>query len=73
MGVAEESRVRDHFNVEYGQYLPEDLCLCIGNSPTTWEVVPSQGTELEVLPEIDNDLIVEVRRLFFHRVGFLRS
>ncbi|KAF8199671.1 autophagy protein Apg17-domain-containing protein [Pholiota molesta] len=63
----EESRVRDHFNVEYGQYLPEDLCLCIGNSPTTWEVVPSQGTELEVLPEIDNDLIVEAK----DRIGYV--
>ncbi|KAF8969245.1 autophagy protein Apg17-domain-containing protein [Flammula alnicola] len=57
----EESRVRTHFNAEYGQHLPEDLCLCIGNAPTVWEVVPAEGTTLESLPFIDNDLIVEAR------------
>ena len=58
--VIEETRVRSHFNAEYGLHLPEDLCLCIGNSPTRWEVVPSEGSSLEVLPSIDADLIPDV-------------
>lgn len=56
----EETRVRSHFNAEYGLHLPEDLCLCIGNSPTRWEVVPWEGSSLEVLPSIDADLIADV-------------
>jgi hypothetical protein len=58
--VTEETRVRSHFNAEYGLHLPEDLCLCIGNSPTRWEVVPWEGSSLEVLPSIDADLIADV-------------
>lgn len=58
--LIEENRVRTHFNAEYGQHLPEDLCLCIGNAPTRWEVVPWDGTTLETLPFIDADLITEV-------------
>ena len=61
----EENRVRAHFNAEYGQHLPEDLCLCIGNAPTRWEVVPWDGTVPETLPAIDADLIAEVG---FHRL-----
>lgn len=56
----EEDRVRAHFNAEYGQYLPEDLCLSIANAPTTWEIIPAGGTTFEVLPHIDNDIIAEV-------------
>jgi autophagy-related protein 17 len=58
--VIEETRVRSHFNAEYGLHLPEDLCLCIGNSPTRWQVVPWEGSSLEVLPSIDMDLIADV-------------
>ncbi|KAF8813299.1 hypothetical protein BYT27DRAFT_7180774 [Phlegmacium glaucopus] len=61
----EENRVRSHFNAEYGLHLPEDLCLCIGNSPTRWEVVPCEGSSLEVLPSLDADLIGDARE----RVG----
>ncbi|KAF7375009.1 Kinase activator [Mycena sanguinolenta] len=57
----EESQVREHFNSEHGAHLPEDLCLCIGNSPTKWEVVPWHGEEPEVLPEIESDLIAQAR------------
>ncbi|KAJ7034962.1 autophagy-related protein 17 [Mycena alexandri] len=57
----EESQIRDHFNSEHGAHLPEDICLCIGNSPTRWEVVPWHGEELEALPEIEPDLIAQVR------------
>lgn len=56
----EESLVRTHFNDEYGSHLPEDICLCIGNAPTKWEVVPWDGTSSEVLPFIANDLIAAV-------------
>ncbi|KIM39971.1 hypothetical protein M413DRAFT_446875 [Hebeloma cylindrosporum] len=57
----EENRVRAHFNAEYGQHLPEDLCLCIGNSPTRWEVVPWDGTTPETLPDIDRDILTEAK------------
>lgn len=57
----EESQVREHFNSEHGAHLPEDICLCIGNSPTKWEVVPWHGEELEVLPEIEPDLITQAK------------
>ncbi|KAJ7727313.1 autophagy-related protein 17 [Mycena maculata] len=57
----EESQVRDHFNLEHGVHLPEDICLCIGNTPTRWEVVPWQGEEPEVLPEIEADLIAQAK------------
>ncbi|KAJ7773175.1 autophagy-related protein 17 [Mycena metata] len=57
----EESQVRDHFNSEHGAHLPEDICLCIGNSPTRWEVVPWHGEELEALPEIEPDLIAQAK------------
>ncbi|KAF8150780.1 autophagy protein Apg17-domain-containing protein [Crassisporium funariophilum] len=61
----EENKVRTHFNAEYGLHLPEDLCLCIANAPTRWEVVPWQGAAMEVLPCIDADLIKDARE----RVG----
>jgi len=57
----EETQVRDHFNSEHGAHLPEDICLCIGNTPTRWEVVPWQGEEPEVLPQIEPDLIAEAK------------
>ena len=63
----EESRVRAHFNAEYGFHLPEDICLCIGNAPTRWEILPWQDSSPEVLPFIPKDLIVDVcvKLLFF--------
>ena len=54
--------MRAHFNAEYGQHLPEDLCLSIANAPTAWEIAPVEGTTFEVLPHIDSDLIAEVGR-----------
>jgi hypothetical protein len=62
---SEENQVRDYFNTEHGAHLPEDICLCIGNPPTKWAVVPWNGDTQEVLPNIENDLIVEVRLLPF--------
>ncbi|GLB40493.1 putative autophagy protein Apg17 [Lyophyllum shimeji] len=57
----EETQVRNHFNSEYGAHLPEDICLCVGNAPTRWEVVPWNGDTLEFLPVIDNELIAQAR------------
>lgn len=65
----EEDQVRNHFNAQYGAHLPEDICLCIGNPPTKWEVVPWEGDTLEVLPEIEPDLLVEARE----RVGITEN
>ena len=61
LSFVEESRVRAHFNAEYGSHLPEDICLCIRNEPTKWEVIPSEGSYSEVLPFIANDLLAGVR------------
>ncbi|KAG5645529.1 hypothetical protein DXG03_005804 [Asterophora parasitica] len=57
----EENAVRSHFNADHGAHLPEDLCLCVGNAPTRWEVVPWSGDALEFLPIIDSDLITEAK------------
>ncbi|THV03192.1 hypothetical protein K435DRAFT_748177 [Dendrothele bispora CBS 962.96] len=57
----EERRVREHFNKEHGAHLPEDICLCIRNAPTKWEVVPQINEELEVLPELSQDFIAQAK------------
>ncbi|KAG5221372.1 autophagy protein [Salix suchowensis] len=59
----EETQVRDHFNEEHGAHLPEDICLCISNLPTRWQVVPLSNEAAETFPDIDEDLIAEVRDL----------
>ncbi|KAL5526388.1 ATG17 [Sanghuangporus sanghuang] len=58
----EETQVRETFFTEHGGHLPEDLCSCIGNVPTKWEVGPAPGEIHEELPVIDEDLIVEATR-----------
>jgi autophagy-related protein 17 len=60
---SEENQVRKCFNAEHGAHLPEDICLCIGNPPTKWTVEPSNEDTPDVLPDIENDLIAEVRLL----------
>jgi len=57
----EEHIVRQEFNAEHGQYLPSDLCPSIENPPTKWEIVSYNGEPEEVLPDIDNDLLVEAK------------
>ncbi|KAF8223109.1 hypothetical protein L208DRAFT_1370346 [Tricholoma matsutake] len=57
----EENQVRNHFNSEYGAHLPEDICICIGNAPTKWEVVPWSGDAVEFLPAIEDDIISQAR------------
>ncbi|KAJ7284894.1 autophagy protein Apg17-domain-containing protein [Mycena rebaudengoi] len=65
----EESQVRDRFNSEHGAHLPEDICLCIANSPTRWEVLPWHGEELEVLPAVDPDLIAQAKERLVSDAG----
>ncbi|KAF9236755.1 autophagy protein Apg17-domain-containing protein [Melanogaster broomeanus] len=57
----EERQVRDDFNAEHGPHIPADICLCIENPPTRWEVVPWAGDMREVLPEIDSDILAQAR------------
>ncbi|KAF5392168.1 hypothetical protein D9757_001415 [Collybiopsis confluens] len=57
----EERQLREHFNIEHGAHLPEDICLCISNVPTKWEISPWNGGALENLPDIPADIVVEVR------------
>lgn len=67
---SEENRVRDHFNKEYGGSLPLDLCLYVANTPTRWDILPAEGSAIEVLPSIDTDLLVMVSTLLtiFHPI-----
>jgi hypothetical protein len=58
--TTEERQVRNDFNTDHGAHLPADLCLCIENPPTRWEVVPHNGDALEVLPDIDDDVLAQV-------------
>lgn len=72
---SEERLLRAEFNAEQGPYMPDDLCLAIENMPTRWDVIPLREDEFEdsgsawresyreVIPEVDNDLIAEVRPL----------
>ncbi|KAJ7581262.1 autophagy-related protein 17 [Mycena floridula] len=60
--MAEEERlVREHFNTEHGLHLPEDICLCVGNLPTRWAVVPASGDSQEVLPDLSATIVREAR------------
>lgn len=52
--------MRSHFNAKHGPNMPEDLCLCIENTPTRWDILPSDSGMSEVIPEIDEDLLVRV-------------
>lgn len=61
--------MRDDFNVEHGAHIPTDICLCIENPPTRWEVVPWAGDTREVLPEIGGDLLTQVSLCSFWRLG----
>ena len=68
----EERELRATFNVEQGSHLPADLCLCVENMPTRWNVVPIEDHSFEgissgyredyreFLPTVDSDLLAEV-------------
>jgi autophagy-related protein 17 len=57
----EERQVRENFNAEHGRHIPEDICLCIENPPTRWEVVPREGDVRENLPEVESDLLEQAK------------
>ncbi|KAN0093237.1 Autophagy-related protein 17 [Tylopilus felleus] len=59
--TSEERQMREIFNAEHGAHIPADICLCIENPPTRWDVVPWAGDMREVLPEIDVDLLKQAR------------
>lgn len=59
--MTEEIQQREAFYTSHGANLPDDLCLSITNIPTKWEVIAVPGDSLEVLPEIEDDLLVQVR------------
>jgi autophagy-related protein 17 len=52
--------VRESFNAEHGAHLPSDLCLYVENPPTRWQIIPLDGDTVESLPDVDDDLLVEV-------------
>jgi autophagy-related protein 17 len=58
--VPAERVVRESFNAEHGAHLPSDLCLYIENPPTRWQVIPFDGVAVESLPDVDDDLVMEV-------------
>lgn len=68
----EEREIRAVFNAEQGSNLPADLCICVENMPTRWNVVPIEEHSFEgissgyredyreFLPTVDSDLLAEV-------------
>ena len=58
--LAEEIIMREAFRSEHGNNLPDDLCTCISNMPTQFEVRALDGAEGDELPAIDEDILVEV-------------
>lgn len=64
--------MRAAFNAEQGSNLPADLCLCVENMPTRWNVVSIEEHSFEgissgyredyreFLPTVDSDLLAEV-------------
>lgn len=53
--------LRSDFQAEHGQYIPEDLCLCIENLPNRWTVSTWNDESLEALPEVEAELVEQVR------------
>ena len=70
--TVEEREIRATFNAEQGSNLPADLCLCVENMPTRWNVVPVEEHSFEgissgyredyreTLPIVDSGLLAEV-------------
>lgn len=65
--------MRATFNAEQGSNLPADLCLCVENMPTRWNIVPIEENSFEgisnvysedyreILPTVDSELLAEAR------------
>lgn len=62
MCLLDEIIMREAFRDEHGGNLPDDLCSCIGNIPTQYEIRPVDDTEGDELPVIDEDVLAEVCR-----------
>ncbi|KAF9790384.1 autophagy-related protein 17 [Thelephora terrestris] len=69
----EEREMRAAFNAEQGSNLPADLCLCVENMPTRWDIVPIEEQPFEsissehredyreILPTVDSELLAEAK------------
>lgn len=68
----EEIQLRESFYATHGPHLPDDLCYCVANMPTKWDVGPALGEVPEELPEVDEDLLVEVMVLLLCTMLCLR-
>ncbi|TDL25651.1 hypothetical protein BD410DRAFT_784690 [Rickenella mellea] len=58
----EELQAREEFYAAHGPHLPDDLCLCIANLPTMWDISPAAGEMQEALPYIPDDLIENAKK-----------
>lgn len=52
--------LRQEFQVEHGQYIPEDFCLHVENLPNRWAITTLNNEQLETLPSIADDVVEEV-------------
>ncbi|PIL29794.1 hypothetical protein GSI_08000 [Ganoderma sinense ZZ0214-1] len=61
--MTEEERIlRQEFQAEHGQYIPEDFCLHVENLPNRWTVTTWNNEQLETLPAIADDVIEEAKQ-----------
>ena len=52
--------LRQEFQAEHGQYIPEDFCLHVENLPNRWAITTLNDEQLETLPSIADDIVEEV-------------
>ena len=52
--------LRQEFQAEHGQYIPEDFCLHVENLPNRWAITTLNNEQLETLPSIADDIVEEV-------------
>ncbi|KAH8118232.1 autophagy-related protein 17 [Phellopilus nigrolimitatus] len=60
--MVQEIQLRESFYATHGPHLPDDLCYCVANMPTKWDVGPALGEVPEELPDVDEDLLVEAMK-----------
>lgn len=56
----EEIRTREAFLSNHREQLPDDLCLCIDDVPTRYEIGLADGETQEEVPDVDADLLEDV-------------
>ncbi|KAH8831354.1 autophagy-related protein 17 [Flagelloscypha sp. PMI_526] len=55
----EETRMRTHFTEDYGANIPDDICLCIGDLPTRWNILPDSKDH--GLPDVPVGVLSEAK------------